>query len=117
MIDGLAYAVIAVSLLVGLATIGLALADRRPLTLLAYGLVLVEAAALIQVLVCIVQAVRGERPDEAATFVGYALTSLLVPPVGAVWALSDKSKWGTGAAGVAALVLAVLTVRMLQVWG
>jgi hypothetical protein len=116
-IDGLAYVVIAVSLVVGLGIIGLAVADRRPLTLLAYGLVTVEVAALVQVLVAIVQVVRGERPDEAATFVGYALTSLLVPPVGALWALSDKSKWGTGAAGVAALVLAVLTVRMLQVWG
>jgi hypothetical protein len=116
-IDGLAYAVIAVSLVVGLATIGLALADRRPLTLLAYGLVLVEAAALVQVVVSIVQAVRGERPGEVATFIGYALTSLLVPPVGALWALSDKSRWGTGAAGAASLVLAVLTLRMKQVWG
>ena len=117
MIDGLAYAVIVVSVVVGVAIIGLAVADRRPLTLLAYGLVTVEAAALVQVLVAIVQVVRGERPDEPATFVGYALTSLLAPPVGALWALSDKSKWGTGAAGVAALVLSVLTVRMLQVWG
>jgi hypothetical protein len=116
-IDGLAYAVIVVSLVVGVGIIGLAVAGRRPLTLLAYGLVTVEAAALIQVLVAIVQVVRGERPDEPATFVGYALTSLLASPVGALWALSDKSKWGTGAAGVAALVLSVLTVRMLQVWG
>lgn len=117
MIDGLAYAVIVLSLVVGLGIIGLAVADRRPLTLLAYGLITLEAAALVQVLVAIVQVVRGERPDEPATFVGYALTSLLVSPVGAVWALSDKSRWGTGAAGVAALVLSVLTVRMLQVWG
>jgi hypothetical protein len=116
-IDGLAYAVMAVSVLVGLGTIGLALADRRPLTLLAYGLVLVELAALVQVLVAIVQAVRGERPTEVATFIGYALTSLLVPPVGALWALSDRSRWGTGAAGVASLVLAALTLRMQQVWG
>ena len=117
MIPGLADVVIAISLIVGFGIIGLAVANRRPLTLLAYGLVTVEAAALVQVLVAIVQVVRGERPDEVATFIGYALTSLLVPPAGAVWALSDKSKWGTGAAGVAALVLAVLTVRMVQVWG
>ena len=117
MINALAYVVIGISLVVGFGIIGLALADRRPLTLLAYGLVTVEAAALVQVLVAIVQVVRGERPDEAATFVGYALTSLLVTPAGTLWALSDKSKWGTGAAGVAALVLSVLTVRMLQVWG
>lgn len=117
MINALAYVVIAISLVVGFGIIGLAVADRRPLSLLAYGLVTVETAALVQVLVAIVQVVRGERPDEPATFVGYALTSLLVPPAGAIWALSDKSKWGTGAAGVAALVLSVLTVRMLQVWG
>jgi hypothetical protein len=116
-IDGLAYVVIAVSLLVGLGIIGLAVADRRPLTLLAYGLAAAELAAIVQVLVAIVQAVRGERPHEVATFIGYALTSLLVAPVGALWALSDKSRWGTAAAGVAALVLAVLTVRMQQVWG
>jgi hypothetical protein len=116
-IDVLAYIVIGISLCVGIGIIGLAIADRRPLTLLAYGLVTVEAAALVQVLVAIVQVVRGERPNEVATFIGYALTSILVPPVGALWALSDKSRWGTGAAGVAALVLAVLTVRMKQVWG
>lgn len=117
MIDALAWGVIGVSLAVGLGTIGLAVTDRRPLTLVAYGLVAVELAALVQVLVAIVQAVRGERPNETATFVGYALTSLLVPPAGAVWALSDKSKWGTAAAGISSLVLAVLTVRMRQVWG
>jgi hypothetical protein len=116
-IDVLAYVVIGISLCIGLGIIGLAVADRRPLTLLAYGLVTAEAAALVQVLVAVVQAIRGERPNEVATFVGYALTSVLAPPVGALWALSDKSKWGTGAAGVAVLVLAVLTLRMLQVWG
>jgi hypothetical protein len=116
-IDGLAYAVIAVSLVVGLGIIGLAVADRRPLTLLAYGLVTVEEAALVQLVVAMVQVVRGEGADDAAYLAGYAVWSVLVPPVGAVWALSDKSKWGTGEAGVAALVLVVLTVRMLQVWG
>jgi crotonobetainyl-CoA:carnitine CoA-transferase CaiB-like acyl-CoA transferase len=116
-IDVLAYIVIGISLVVGFSIIGLAVADRRPLTLLAYGLVVAEAAAVIQVVVAIVQAIRGERPHEVATFVGYALTSVLVPPIGALWALTDKSRWGTGAAGVAALVLAVLTLRMQQVWG
>lgn len=117
MIDALAYVVMAVSVLVGLVTIALAVADRRPLERIAAGLVAVEAAAVVQVLVAVVQAIRGERPDEALVFVGYALTSLLVPPAGALWALSDKSKWGTAAAGISSLVLAVLTVRMRQVWG
>lgn len=117
MIDAVAYPVMALSLLVGLAIVGLALADRRPLTAIAAGLVAVEVAALVQLVVSIVQAVRGERPDEVATFIGYALTSPLVAPAGALWALSEKTKWGTAAAGISALVVAVVTLRMLQVWG
>ena len=117
MIDGLGYAVMAISVLVGLGLLLLAVLDRRPLDRIAAGLLLVEGAALVQVLVCIVQAVRGERPTQTATFIGYALTSLLVPPAGALWALSEKTKWGTAAAGISALVLAVLTLRMRQVWG
>jgi len=114
---GVAAAVIAVSLLVGVGIVALALADRRPVLWLLGGLAAVELAALAQVLVAVVVVLRGERPDSAATFAGYALASLLVPPVGAVWALSERSRWGTAAAGVSCLVLAVLTVRLRQVWG
>ena len=114
---GVAAAVIAVSLLVGVGIVALALADRRPVLWLLGGLAAVELAALVQVLVAVVVVLRGERPDSAATFAGYALASLLVPPVGAVWALSERSRWGTAAAGVSCLVLAVLTVRLRQVWG
>jgi hypothetical protein len=115
--SAVAAAVIAVSLLVGVGIGVLALADRRPVLWLLGGLAAVELAALVQVLVAVVVVLRGERPDSAATFAGYALASLLVPPIGAVWALSERSRWGTAAAGVSCLVLAVLTVRLRQVWG
>jgi hypothetical protein len=116
-IPAVAWAVMAVSVVAGLVILAFAVADRRPLPRIAAGLLATEAAALVQVLVAVVQAVRGERPLETATFIGYALTSVLVPPAGAIWALSEKTKWGTAAAGVSALVLAVLTLRMRQVWG
>jgi hypothetical protein len=115
--DGVAAAVIAVSVLVGVAIVVLALLDRRPLEVLLGGLLLVELAALVQVLVVVVAVSRGQRPDSGVVFTGYALSSLLVPPAGAVWALSERSRWGTAAAGVSCLVLAVCTVRLQQVWG
>lgn len=115
--DGVAAAVIAVSVLVGVGIVVLALLGRRPLVWLLGGLVAVELAALVQVLVAVVVVLRGERPDAAVTFTGYALASLLVPPVGAVWALSDRSRWGTAAAGISCLVLAAATLRLQQVWG
>ncbi|HZB51663.1 MAG TPA: hypothetical protein VE547_21420 [Mycobacteriales bacterium] len=115
--DTLAAVVITVSVLAGVAMIGLALLDRRPLTALLGGLLVVEAAALVQVLWAVVAVLRGERPDSAGVFTGYALASLLVPPAGALWALAEKSRWGTAAAGISCLVLAVATVRLQQVWG
>jgi hypothetical protein len=113
----LTAAVIAVSVAVGVGIIVLAVLDRRPLTALLGGLLLVEAAALVQVLWAVVAVLRGQRPESPVVFIGYALASLLVPPLGAIWALSEKSKWGTAAAGISCLVLAVATVRLGQVWG
>lgn len=115
--DAVAIAVIAVSVLVGGVIVVLALLDRRPLAALLGGLLLVELAALVQVLVVVVAVLRGQRPDSGVVFTGYAVASLLVPPIGAVWALSERSKWGTAAAGVSCLVLAIATVRLQQIWG
>ena len=115
--DAVAGTVIAVSVTVGVAIVVLALLDRRPLAALLGGLALVELAALVQVLWAVIAVLRGQRPDSGVVFTGYALASLLVPPVGAVWALSEKSRWGTAAAGISCLVLAVATVRLRQVWG
>ena len=117
MSGAVAGGVIALSVAVGLAIVVLALLDRRPVAALLGGLLLVEAAALVQVLWAVVAVLRGQRPDSALVFAAYALASLLVPPVGAVWALSEKSRWGTAAAGISCLVLAVATVRLRQVWG
>lgn len=117
MIAGLAAVVIALSLAVAVAFGVLAALDRRPVTYLLGGLLLVELVALVQALATIVLLVRGQRPVEPATFTGYALTTVLVAPLGGLWALSEKSKWGTTAAAVACATIAVLTVRLDQTWG
>ena len=116
MIAGLANVVITLSLVAGLYFGVLSLLDRRPVLHLLAGLLLVELAALVQAVATVVLLVRGERPAEPATFTGYALTTILVAPLGGLWSLSEKSKWGTAAAAVACLVVAVLTVRLNQTW-
>lgn len=116
MIGGLAGVVIALSLAVGLALGVLALLDRRPVTYVLGGLLLVELATIVQAMATVVLLLRGDRPAEPATFTGYALTTVLVAPLGGLWALSEKSRWGTAAAAVACLTVAILTVRLNQVW-
>lgn len=117
MIPALAAVVIGLAVAIGLAFCVLALLDRRPVLWLLAGLAVVELATLVQAAATLVLLVRGERPAEPATFAGYALTVVLVAPLGGLWALSEKSRWGTTAAGVACLTVAVLVLRLGQVWG
>jgi hypothetical protein len=115
-IPAIANTVITLSLAAGLAFGVLALLDRRPVLYLLGGLLVVELAALVQAVATLVLLVRGERPGEPATFTGYAFTTILIAPLGGLWSLSEKTRWGTAAAAVACLVVAVLTVRLNQTW-
>lgn len=82
---------------------------------------LIACAALTLALVA--QAVAGfvalavaDRPVESVTFVGYHLTVVVLLPLGALWAIGERSRWGNGVLALAALVVPVLLVRLVQVW-
>src|SRR5690606_3115530 len=80
------------------------------------GLLVLSAAVLVQSIVAGVRLVGGERPSDLATFVGYLLTTALLLPAGVSLARMEPTRWGSVIAGGAALVVAVLTLRCLQVW-
>jgi hypothetical protein len=44
------------------------------------------------------------------------LVALMIPAGGAVWALLERGKWSTVVMGAALLTLAVMLVRMYQIW-
>jgi hypothetical protein len=90
--------------------------DRRPGRPLLVGLAVLEALTLVQLVVGIVLLVTGSRPDQLATFVGYLVAAVLAVPVGAAWALSEKSRSSTAVLVVACLVVPVLVLRLQQVW-
>jgi hypothetical protein len=49
-------------------------------------------------------------------FFAYLVVALMIP-VGAVfWALIERSRWATVVLGVGALTVAVMLVRMQQLW-
>ncbi|MBX6389354.1 MAG: hypothetical protein IRZ08_10205 [Frankia sp.] len=60
---------------------------------------------------------RGERPAEALTFALYLIATLVALPIGAWWALGERSRSGTAVLGVAALAVAVMVERLDQTWG
>src|SRR3712207_6836999 len=82
-----------------------------------YGLVaLLEVGLLVQLVVGIVRLSTDDRQVETATFIGYLLTALLVPPIAAFWALLERTRWGPVVMVVGCLTVPVLIIRLQQVW-
>lgn len=116
MIDWLRYALITVAVLLAiLAYVDFRAASppRRPAMI---GLAAAFALVVAQVVVSGVQMVRGHEMTETATFIGYAATNALLLPAAAYVAKIERSKWSSIALMVAALTIAVLEVRMFQLW-
>jgi hypothetical protein len=80
------------------------------------GLLLLSALVLLQSLIAAVRLIAGEQPVEFATFIGYLLTTALFLPAGVSLARMEPTRWGSVIAGGAAITVAVLTLRSLQVW-
>jgi hypothetical protein len=75
-----------------------------------------EALLLVQAVVAVVAMVGGERPPETATFVGYLAGIVLVPVAGSLWAYNERTRWAGTVLAVAAVVVAVMVWRLLQLW-
>jgi hypothetical protein len=115
-IDALFWILVGLALLATLAAVVLAVLDRRVNWPVLGVLAMLEVGLLIQLVVGIVQLAGTDRDVAGVTFVVYLVGSLLVLPVGALWALTDSSRWGAGALAVACLVIPVMEMRLDQIW-
>lgn len=76
----------------------------------------VEAALLVQAVAAVVVTFTSRAPADPPTFWGYVVTSLLVLPVAAAWSFAERTRWSSAVLLVAALTVAFLQLRMVQVW-
>ncbi|MGI9064709.1 MAG: hypothetical protein ACR2FQ_13005 [Pseudonocardiaceae bacterium] len=116
MIDALSATVIGAALLAAVWPAVLAVRARAPRRGTLAVLAAVELLVLVQAVAAGVLLARGERPDGVATFVGYHLAALLTLPAGVAWSVTDRSRWSPVVLTVACLTVAVLTVRLQQIW-
>lgn len=116
MIDWLRYAIIAVTVILAVVAYVDFRAARPPRTPSLVLLVLAGLLVVAQAVIAGVQMARGHQMTETATFVGYTFTNLLLLPAAAYVARIERSKWSAVALAVAALTVAVLEVRMDQLW-
>jgi hypothetical protein len=77
---------------------------------------LVEALLLVQAGIAVADMAGGTRPADAATFVSYLVGVLLVPVAGVLWARTERTRWAGTVLAVAALVVVVMSWRLLQLW-
>ncbi|WP_158884578.1 hypothetical protein [Amycolatopsis anabasis] len=117
MISGFAVTVAVCSLIVAAWSFLLAARNREPRRALLAGLAVVELLLVAQLVIGVVLLAGGERPGSLATYLAYLIGSLLVLPVGAAWALAERSRSSTAVLGIACVAVPVMVLRLWEVWG
>jgi hypothetical protein len=115
-IEPLAIGLTALSLLLALVAVGHLVVDRKPTIWLLGGLVLLEVGLFVQLAVGIVLLVAGEQEASAFTFVGYLVATLVMLPLGTLWALAEPTRSGTSVLVLTTLLIPFLIVRLQQIW-
>ncbi|MGN0065880.1 MAG: hypothetical protein ACI379_16720 [Nocardioides sp.] len=116
MIDPLQTVLIVCSLLLAAVVLVYVVLDREPDWTLLGITGVVELLAVVQAGVGLVQVVRGTHQVDAAVFIGYLLSILVILPLAFFWSLAERSRGATAVLVVAALTVAFLVVRLGQVW-
>lgn len=116
MFEPLTWALVALSLAATVFSLVLAGLNRRINWWLLGLLGVVEVALLAQLVVGIVQLAGTDRDVSGPFFVGYLIASLLILPIGALWALAESSRWGAGALAIACIVIPVIEQRLHVLW-
>jgi hypothetical protein len=82
------------------------------------GMAVVSVLALTQLVVGIVQLTRGEKAHEGtAIFMAYLIGSFAAVPAAGFLSLAERTRWGSATVAAGAVVLAVLEVRLYDIWG
>ena len=114
--EHLLTAIMIVALLIGAWCFVAAARDRWIGRAHLLGLIAVEAAMVAQAIVAVVRLAGGERPAEYGTFLGYLVTSVLFLPLAVGLSLMERTRWGAVIAGGGCVVVAVLALRLQQLW-
>lgn len=76
----------------------------------------IEVGMLVQMVLAGVLLIGGHELTEGVTFWGYLVVALLVLPAAAVVAVVERTRWSSVALIIACATLAVMQLRVLQLW-
>ncbi|ANZ19767.1 hypothetical protein ACH4YO_23545 [Streptomyces noursei] len=82
------------------------------------GMAVVSVLCVVQLVIAIVQLARGQQPDKGtALFLAYLLGAAACVPATGFMSLSERTRWGSATVAAGSVVLAVLEVRLFDIWG
>ncbi|WP_133913392.1 hypothetical protein [Streptomyces sp. NBC_00582] len=82
------------------------------------GMAVVSVLALTQLVIGVVLLAWGQKPAQGTTiFVAYLLGAFACVPAAGLMSLSERTRWGSVTVAASAVVLAVLEVRLYDIWG
>ncbi|WP_030706204.1 hypothetical protein [Streptomyces sp. NRRL F-2580] len=82
------------------------------------GMAVVTVLVLAQLVIGLVKLGQGDKPDEGTViFVSYLLGAFAAVPAAGMLSLTERTRWGSVTVAAGAVVLAVLEVRLYDIWG
>jgi hypothetical protein len=113
-IDPLAHAIIAASLALAVWGGTMAALDRKPDRWLNAFNAALWQVVILQLVIAFTR--LSHLGADVGLFIGYAVTAALLPPAAAVLAWMEPTRWGSAILGAGGLIVAPLTLRLLQIW-
>lgn len=117
MVEWLYFLLLGLSLTAGSLLVLVGLFGGKPRGSLIILLLTVEIGLVVQLAVSTGIVIAGQQAATSTVeFFGYLLVALLIPPGAVVWALAEPTRWSTVVLGFSSLTIAVMLVRMNQIW-
>lgn len=83
---------------------------------LLFGVVALEVLLIVQLIAGLIGVASTDRELETVTLVAYLIGVVVIVPLGAVWALVERSRYGPAVLALATFSAAVMTLRIVQLW-
>jgi hypothetical protein len=103
--------------LVAVAALVLAVLRRTRPAWLDQSVWILEVLMAVRVVAGVGTMLRGERPEDMSSHVGYLAAAVAVLPIAMQSVAEDRGPWSSGVIAVAALAVAVIGVRLQLTWG
>ena len=111
-------ATIAVALLASIVCVVEGLRKRGPNDYTMGATLLIAVLLVVQIVIAIIAPLASNPPTgDLLEFWMYLIVAAALPVGAGIWALVDRSRWANLVLAVVALAVAVMTYRMLVIWG